>query len=66
MSARRFAIVVTCVAGTPLLAALVIAATPSAGCAVAVCLGIALAGVVGTVIGSREILRWAAERKERA
>lgn len=62
MSTRRFAIVVSCVAGTPLLAALVIVATPSVGWAIAVCLGIALAGVVGTIIGAREILQWGKER----
>lgn len=62
MSFRRFALILAIVAGTPLLAALVLAATPSVGWAIAVCLGLALAGIVGTIVGAREILQWGKER----
>ena len=62
MNSRRLALVLAIVAGTPLLAALVLAATPSIGWAISVCLGVALAGVVGTIVGARELAQWGKER----
>lgn len=64
MSARRFALVIAPLFGTPLFAAFVLATTRSTPAAVAVCLVVAAVGLVGAVLGTREILRWAREREE--
>lgn len=63
MSLRTVAYLLAALTGTPLLAALALAATPSLGWAIAICLAVALTGVVGMAIGIQQIGRWADERR---
>ena len=63
MSLRTIAYLLAALAGVPLLSALALAATPSLGWAVALCIAVALTGVVGAVIGIGQIGRWADERR---
>ena len=49
MTSRAFGITLAAVAGTPLLAALLIVACPSTTAAVIACLALAAGGVIGAV-----------------
>ena len=63
MSLRTIAYLLAALAGVPLLSALALAATPSLGWAVALCIAVALTGVVGAAVGVAQIGRWADERR---
>ena len=62
MTSRAFGMVFAIVVGTPLFAAGVLAYVPPA-LALGFCLGVAAAGVLGTVVGVAQILHWSRDRR---